>query len=171
MGQYHLVVNLDKKEFIDPHRLGCGLKLWEQLASHPGTGAALIPLLACPIRRGGGDLDVEQNWHGPERKFPEHNLTPGPMPEDYEVIAKMVIGRWAGDRLAIVGDYADDEDLDAEHKASTIYKRCRDPVPDEVLEGPLFKDISTYVARVIEHELGGKYTGKGWAQWKEDDSN
>ena len=32
MGQYWVVVNLDKHEFVMPHRLGSGLKLWEQLA-------------------------------------------------------------------------------------------------------------------------------------------
>ena len=37
MGQYWLPVNLDKREFVNPHKLGAGLKLWEQLANHPGT--------------------------------------------------------------------------------------------------------------------------------------
>jgi hypothetical protein len=43
MGQYHVVVNLTKREFIHPHKLGSGLKLWEQIASgaNGGTGAAL----------------------------------------------------------------------------------------------------------------------------------
>ena len=35
VGQYHLVVNLSRKEFLDPHKLGCGLKAWEQIAN-PG---------------------------------------------------------------------------------------------------------------------------------------
>ena len=26
MGQYHKLINLDKKEFVDPHKLGLGLK-------------------------------------------------------------------------------------------------------------------------------------------------
>jgi len=79
MGQYWVVVNLDKKEFINPSKLGTGLKLWEQLATHPGTGAALIVLLAAEREpRGGGDFDIDENWHGPERKFPEHSLTSSP---------------------------------------------------------------------------------------------
>ena len=69
MGQYWKPVNLDKKEFIHPHRLASGLKLWELLANPPGVGAALIILTAAmPEVRGGGDLK------------------PDP-----------IIGRWAGD--------------------------------------------------------------------------
>ena len=37
MGQYWIPVNLDKKEFIEPHKLASGLKLWEQMANFPGT--------------------------------------------------------------------------------------------------------------------------------------
>jgi len=44
MGQYWKPVNLDKREYVDPHKLDVGLKLWEQLASHPGTGAAARPI-------------------------------------------------------------------------------------------------------------------------------
>jgi hypothetical protein len=130
MGQYWLAVNLDKKEFIDPHKLGAGLKLWEQLANHPGTGAALIILCAAmPEPRGGGDFDMGVNWHGLERneamKTGEiDGVTPGPMPEGYSVVARRTIGRWAGDRIALVGDYAEDSDLPAEFHASKIYGQC-----------------------------------------------
>ena len=67
MGQYWLPVNLDKHEFADPHDLGTGLKLWEQLGNS-GVGQALVILMAAmPEPRGGGDLDLDENWHGPER--------------------------------------------------------------------------------------------------------
>jgi len=192
MGQYWLPVNLDKQEFIDPHKLGSGLKLWEQLANHPGTNAALIVLLAAmPAPRGGGDLDLDVNWHGPERK----NMGgPGPMPEEYPIVAARTIGRWAGDRIALVGDYAEDSDLPAEFEASKIYKRCRPEQHVEYNDNPegasysmgrgstdengrdvsgkyahyvtdvpsVFTDITDDVVRVIEHEMQGKYTGTGW---------
>ncbi len=148
---------MDKKEFIDPHGLGAGLKLWEQLANHPGTGAALVILLAAmPEKRGGGDLDMYENWHGPERTLPEHNLSPGPMPKEYHEIALLTIGRWTGDRIAFVGDYADDGDLPAEFKASEIYGLCRDGD---------YTDVTEYVAAVIEHELLGKFEGAGWGDF------
>jgi hypothetical protein len=156
MGQYWLVVNLDKKEYVSPHKLGCGLKLWEQLASHPGTGAALIILCAAmPEPRGGGDFDMDRNWHGPERTE-DYPAEPGPMPEEYPEIAKLTIGRWAGDRIALVGDYADDWDLPHEFKASKIYSQCNSGE---------YTDVSDYVARVIEHELNGKFEGAGWRKF------
>lgn len=170
MGQYWRPVNLDKKECLDPHALGCGLKLCEQLANSPGVGSALIILTAAmPEPRGGGDLDLDRNWHGPERKFPEHNATPGPMPDDYPAVAARTIGRWAGDRIALVGDYAEDGDLAPEHSASTIYGRClsaRYPEDAAGIDEP-FVDITPDVIRVIEHELGGKFSGDGWAHWEE----
>jgi hypothetical protein len=155
MGQYWLPVNLDKHEFIDPHKLGAGLKLWEQLANHPGTAGALIVLTAAmPEPRGGGDFDVDTNMHGPERVDMSRE---GPMPDEYPAIAARTIGRWAGDRIALVGDYAEDGDLAPEHKASTIYARCRgEDRPDA------FTDITDDVAKVIEHELTGTFTGTGW---------
>lgn len=134
MGQYWKVVNLTKREFIHPHKLGAGLKLWEQAANHPGTGAALIILCAAmPERRGGGDFN--------------------PLPD----LNEKVIGRWAGDRIALVGDYAEDGDLtDSPVPASEIYELCDDKRADG------WRDISDLVARQIEHELGGKFTGTGW---------
>ena len=157
MGQYWLPVNLDKKEFVDPHKLGTGLKLWEQAAAYPGTGAALLILVAAmPEPRGGGDLDLDKNWHGVERTASAPGPTPGPMPEAYQAIAKRTIGRWAGDRIALVGDYAEDSDLAPEHHAKSIYDRCR---------AGEYADVTSDVARVIEHELQGEYSGEGWREW------
>lgn len=177
MGQYWKVVNLDKKEYVNPHDLGTGLKLWEQLANHPGTGAALIILCAAmPEPRGGGDFDLTENWHGPERKLPEHGAVPGPMPESYPEIVEKTIGRWSGDRIALVGDCADDDDLPAEFQASTIYSKCIDPKYFEedkeffeekgISRDDLYTDISWEVAAVIEHELNGKYVGEGWKNFE-----
>jgi len=79
MGQYYLVVNLDKREYLYPHKFGDGLKLLEFGASGCGTMIGLAVLLADGNGRGGGDL---------------HSDNP-------------VIGSWAGDRICIAGDYAD----------------------------------------------------------------
>ncbi len=129
MGQYWIPVNLDKREFVDPHKLGAGLKLWEQLANHPGTGAALLVLCAAmPEKRGGGDLKEDPT-----------------------------IGRWAGDRIALVGDYAEREDLAPEHEAESIYEKCR--------KGE-FLDITSQVCRVISRELEGKFVGDGWRDFE-----
>jgi hypothetical protein len=79
MGQYFIVANLDKREYLDPHRFGDGLKLMEFGASGEGTMCGLAVLLADGNGRGGGDLSSEDP----------------------------VVGRWRGDRLVIAGDYAD----------------------------------------------------------------
>jgi len=173
MGQYWIPVNLNKREFIMPPKLGNGLKLWEQFASHPGTGAALIALCAAmPEKRGGGDIDLR------------------------EVDEEVVVGRWAGDRIALVGDYAGRDDLPAEFNADLIYSLCGSP--EEVAsriewcrkeganpkrgaelrryqidkanrmekETP-YRDISELVCKVIEKELCGEYTGDGWRNFKQ----
>ena len=159
MGQYWIPVNLDKREYVDPHKLGTGLKLWEQIANHPSTGVALLILCAAmPEARGGGDLE------------------PDP-----------IIGRWAGDRIAIIGDYAEDDDLTpkaGDPPAGQLYFMCRSDaewrelVEDWQKDNPLlyerairekwapFKDVTDDVCRVIENELDGKFTGDGWRHFE-----
>lgn len=80
MGQYYLIVNLDKKQYLHPNRCGDGLKLLEFGCSANGTLTALAVLLADGNGRGGGDLHSDH----------------------------AAIGSWAGDRIVIAGDYADE---------------------------------------------------------------
>lgn len=82
MGQYYIVANLDKKQFLHPHRFTDGLKLLEFGASAGATMTGLAVLLASSNGRGGGDLHSQ----------------------------KEVIGSWAGDRIVIAGDYAEHGD-------------------------------------------------------------
>ena len=75
MGQYFILANLDKKEYINPHNLGGGLKFWEWCANNP---ARVVPfLLRKSSEGGGGDIQFESK----------------------------VAGRWAGDRIVLIGDY------------------------------------------------------------------
>lgn len=132
MGQYHLIVNLDRREYICPHRTGALLKAWEQL-NNPGPCQALFALLMCSNGRGGGDLD-----DNPDER---------------------VIGRWAGDRIAVVGDYAHDGDLAGEHHAGTVYARCVEEdecwndLPEEVRALGRFRDVSHLVAPILERNV------------------
>ena len=105
MGQYHEVYNLDKKERIYPHAIDNGLKLYEQVGHIGSTSTALFALLANSNGRGGGD-------------FPQHPM----------------IGRWAGDRILVQGDYAKKDDSGY--------------VNPDVLEG--FKDISEQVVDMLK---------------------
>ena len=79
MGQYYLIVNLDKKEYIKPHAFGDGAKLLEFGSSSCGTMNALALLLASGNGRGGGDLQSSNS----------------------------IIGSWAGNRIVVAGDYDD----------------------------------------------------------------
>lgn len=81
MGQYHQVYNLDKKETINAHAIGNGAKLHEQMGWEKATANALFLLIANSNGRGGGDAE-------------DHPL----------------IGRWAGDRIVVQGDYAEPTD-------------------------------------------------------------
>lgn len=78
MGQYYVVVNLDKRQYLCAHKFGDGIKLLE-FGCGGHTMTALAVLLADGNGRGGGDL------------FSEHPI----------------VGSWAGDRIVVAGDYAD----------------------------------------------------------------
>lgn len=140
MGQYHIAVNLDAREFIHPHKLGDGLKAWEQAANGPGgVGTALIYLMVAPIYRGGGD-------------FKDTNK---------------IMGAWHGDRVVIVGDYAESGDFDTgipNLSASHLYMACTDPYPS--YEGFGFVDVSEQVRRAMTEEFGWEYEGDGWVTRK-----
>lgn len=81
MGQYHKLYNIDKKEMVNGHDIDCGLKLLEQVGFPESTSTALFLLIANSNGRGGGDAG-------------SHPL----------------IGRWAGDRIVLQGDYAKPSD-------------------------------------------------------------
>ena len=119
MGQYHYVANLDKKELLHPHQFGDGLKMMEFGRSGDGTLLGLTVLLACSHNRGGGDLHVD----------PENNPT-----------AAAICGRWAGDRIAIVGDYANPND----------FPGLTQQMIDDIRKGDSWTDISEHVIKVIE---------------------
>lgn len=145
MGQYHLTVNLTKREFIDPHKLGDGLKLTEQCHGKPGgTNDALHLLLAVSNGRGGGDFTCSAD---PESKW---------------------IGRWGGDRIAVVGDYGEDSDLPAEFSASRIYRRCRSTKEERAEENgdddPGYTDITEALLPTLEIAYEIVYVGGGWRE-------
>lgn len=139
MGQYHKTVNLTKREYIDPHKLGMGLKLREQTWSR--FAQAMVPLLAVSNGRGGGDFN---------------DVSPSGA-------AAKIIGRWGGDRIAIVGDYAESGDL-PDDNAPDIYRLCGGPTGDE--EEP-FTDITDMLCFFIEEQWDGVFYGSGWRHFVE----
>ena len=81
MGQYHILYNIDKKEFVHGHHIDNGLKLMEQCGWPRSTATALWLLVANSNGRGGGDA-----------------------------LKHEMVGRWAGDRIVVQGDYAEPND-------------------------------------------------------------
>jgi len=129
MGQYHITINLDKREFINPHKIGLGLKLLEQCGMAGSSGDVLVMLLACSNGRGGGDIST---------KYPG------------------MIGRWAGDRIAVVGDYCQEDDISGVN-IRNIRQLCRNPgeVDPKLLTtwGSAFKDISDDLIPLINEQF------------------
>lgn len=85
MGQYYKVVNISKKQTLEPHTFGDGMKLLEFGISGFGTMAALALLLSDGNGRGSGDFrsQDDEKWD-------------------------FLVGSWAGDKIVITGDYADE---------------------------------------------------------------
>lgn len=134
MGQYYYVVNTDKREFLHPHKFQDGLKLMEFGQSAGGTLTGLTILLADGNGRGGGDIHTD----------------------DTEIV-----GRWAGDRIVIAGDYADGgnflpEDATEEQIMAVACECCtegyqtRDRVNLQAFAGVHFRDISDDVMAVLK---------------------
>lgn len=111
MGQYYIICNLDKRQYLHPHKFGDGLKLLEFGCSAEGILTGLTYLLADGNGRGGGDIT------------PIGDLS----------------GSWVGDRVVIAGDYADNHFiplvLDYEtlfHYAMDFYEDISDQVIEEI---------------------------------------
>lgn len=99
MGQYFYIVNLDKREYLDPLEIGCGMKLWE-IAANPCLNVLAL-LLRQSSEGGGGDI-----------RKPYASA-----------------GRWAGDRLVIVGDYDESKIFNACEKGE--YREVTPEIRDD----------------------------------------
>jgi hypothetical protein len=108
MGQYHKLVNLDKKEVVHPYNLGLGAKQYEQTGQNGSMSDALYLLVMTSPARGGGD------WES----FPA------------------LSGRWVGDRVVVLGDYTEDSDLKQYPNFGQVYNQSLDwtDISDEVAQ-------------------------------------
>jgi hypothetical protein len=98
MGQYHLLVNSDKKEYVNPRDLGFGAKQLEHVGFIGDLPLAQYWLTTCSRGRGFGDFVItELNEH--------------------------VLGRWTGDRVFILGDYTEIGDVPKVRSAHTFWKK------------------------------------------------
>jgi hypothetical protein len=123
MGQYHKLINLDKREAIQPHGLGLGLKQYEHTGCKGSLADAMYLLVMTSPQRGGGD------W------------------EYFDGLS----GRWAGDRVVIIGDYTSDGDLPDYPNAGNLY-----------LESDGWKDLTAEVATALGKVWDFEVIGDGW---------
>jgi hypothetical protein len=144
MGQYHHPVCIEAEEGFVPHNLGCGLKEAEQIFTRPGTCAALVALVSA---RGGN------------------------MPADYS--QSPLVGRWAGKRVLVQGDYAEDGDIPDWDgpPLSLLYHALRSPEERGPWEGmtegywdtvPVFADLSEEAAAFLEGACSVRFFGDNW---------
>lgn len=128
MGQYHKLVNLDKREEVISYPLGLGAKQYEQTGFEGSMSDALYLLLMTSPARGGGDWPAFDG----------------------------LSGRWAGDRVVVLGDYSTDDDLPTYPALGTVWGE----------EGwtDISKDVALALAEVFDYEM--EFSGDGWANRK-----
>lgn len=117
MGQYHKIVNLDKKCLISPPDFTDGMKLGE-FSGGGLTMVALTALLAISNGRGGGDFQDEFD--------------------------SSLIGSWAGDRIAIVGDYWEDSDAVEFKKENGVFVPTWEMMHDEPEDDGFEEHVERY---------------------------
>jgi hypothetical protein len=126
MGQYHKLINLDKQEVVDPHGLGLGAKQYEQTGTEASLGDAIYLLVMTSPNGGGGDWPLTD-----------------------------VSGRWAGDRVVVVGDYTREDALPEADKADKLYS-----------ESSTWFDITPKVREAFSEIFEARYNEKDYGSFK-----
>ena len=123
MGQYHKLINLTKKEYVNPYEIGLGAKHLEGIGFEGSMGDVmyLLSIAQGNERRGGGDAEGHR-----------------------------YIGRWAGDKVVVVGDYYDQDNDNPKFKG--LYD-----INDGVHENVHWHDISHGVRELLSKVMGVKF--------------
>jgi hypothetical protein len=134
MGQYHRPVCIEAEEGLNPAGMDSGLKEGEQGFSRPSTPNAIVALVCA---RGGN------------------------MPADCS--QSPLIGRWAGKRILVQGDYAQDDDIPGWKgpRLSQLYRAMR-PAEDRKPKKdwrsiPVFADITCEACAFLEAACNVRY--------------
>jgi hypothetical protein len=134
MGQYHHPVCIEAEEGLNPAGMDSGLKEGEQGFNRPSTPNAIVALVCA---RGGN------------------------MPADCS--QSPLIGRWAGKRVLIQGDYAEDKDIPGWKgpRLSKLYRAMR-PVEERKPKKkwrttPVFADITHEACAFLEAACNVRY--------------
>lgn len=124
MGQYFKPLNLDRREFICPWCIGGGAKLWEW-AANP-QGAIFTLLLRKSNQLGGGDIgftapivDESDDEDSVSRTLQLALAREGAA---VNIPSGSIVGRWAEDRVLLIGDYDSSELYDESRSYTNISK-------------------------------------------------
>jgi hypothetical protein len=98
MGQNFLIVNLSKKQVLNPFLCGDGNKIFEFANSSNGAMTALAILL---LQGCGGDWEDDARCPDP------------------------IVGSWAGDRIVIAGEYGKSGKYPPLDNGLNLYRACR----------------------------------------------
>ena len=126
MGQYHKLINIDKKEYVTGWDIGIFAKHLEQVGYDGSMSDVLYILMIAQgnERRGGGDIDGHD-----------------------------IIGSWVGDRVAVVGDYFDEE------KDNTLFKGLYEKVETK---NSGYKNISPAIRSMLPKVFPFKFKRDFW---------
>lgn len=120
-----MLVNLDKREFVNPHALGLGFKQREHNGDFEGTLAdALYFLTMTSPARGGGD-------------YPQTDIS----------------ARWAGDRCVVLGDYTEDADIPNYVGAGSLWSQIDENAHGEWRD--ISEDVATELGTVFGFRMEG----------------
>src|SRR5712692_6544746 len=135
MGQYHHPFCIEAEEGLNPAGMDSGLKEGEQGFSRPSTPNAIVALVCA---RGGN------------------------MPADCS--QSPLIGRWAGKRVLVQGDYAEDGDIPGWRglQLSRLFHSLdavdeRSPEALDPAHTPFFKDVSHEARDFLEAACNVRY--------------
>jgi hypothetical protein len=130
VGQYHILVNIDKQEWVDPHGLGLGAKQWEgQVGSEGSLADAMYVLTMTSPDSGGGDLPFTE-----------------------------ISGRWCGDRVLIVGDYTNPDAVPGFTGADAIYQLATQSPDYKNITGEVRDAFTKIYEMVFVQENIGSHT-------------
>jgi hypothetical protein len=130
VGQYHILVNIDKQEWVDPHGLGLGSKQWEgQVGSEGSLADAMYVLTMTSPDSGGGDLPFTD-----------------------------ISGRWCGDRVLIVGDYTKPDAVQGFVGADAIYQLATQSPDYKNITGEVRDAFTKIYEMVFVQENIGSHT-------------
>lgn len=121
MGQYYVMINLDKQEMLSPDVFGDGSKLLEFGCSSDGMLLAFAMMTATGNGDGSGDIcrtvySSQGKLYEPRtgerihyERQQEYDHTHRQLPEGetcgFRIMVPGMAGRWAGDRIVTAGDY------------------------------------------------------------------